>query len=394
MPAPEPQPAPDPDQIPTPEPTTPAAAPHPAHAEHHADHQSEHAAEAEPGYAAEAQYGYAGEARSGYAGEGQAGVSAESRHGYAAGSDPEYAAEAQGGGVGEPRYGFGAESRSEYVSEEERLEGGWEMVPGLSGRSDGLLGMAGGDAGGLGGDPDDEVPTGFVPVVEDDEPTGVIEAVGYDDASEDGPHLQDSAGGTPGGGDHLGGDDAIVGGAGVAAVAGMVGLGLIGGGEPRVVPEAGSIEEAMRSEVERPRPRLEESDAEQALRDWCRARTKIVPSGFTIQVQVLDPNAPSYRFDLEPPEVDDPEYAADKLSDLLGDLWLTEAQGEQGGWLFARIDAAGRTVRIDRWYDQVPDWWDNPVEERLDVNGLVRRLYNRGPQWQPTYLEKLYTSAR
>ena len=56
--------------------------------------------------------------------------------------------------------------------------------------------------------------------------------------------------------------------------------------------------------------------------------------------------------------------------------------------------ALGRTLRIDRWYDQVPDWWDNPVEERLDVDGLVRRLYDRGPEWQPSYLEKLYTSAR
>jgi hypothetical protein len=131
-----------------------------------------------------------------------------------------------------------------------------------------------------------------------------------------------------------------------------------------------------------------------ALRAWCRARTAIVPSGFTIQVQVLNPSAPSYRFDLEPPEVDDPELAAGKLSELLADLWLTEAQGEQGGWLFARIDAAGRTLRIDRWYDRVPDWWDNPIEDRLDVDGLVRRLYDRGPEWQPTYLEKLYTSAR
>ncbi|MFG1908379.1 hypothetical protein [Kribbella sp. NPDC048928] len=290
-----------------------------------------------------------------------------------------------------PHYGYAAESRSEYVGEGEQLEGGWEMVPGLPGRSDALLGVRGGDADGFDGDPDDEVPTGFVPVVEDDEPTGVIEAVGYDVAPEDAPHLPDDA--ELGAGEEFPAHE-VFGGAGVGAVAGMVGLGLVGAGEPRVVPEAGSIEEAMRSEVERPRPRPEESDAEQALRDWCRARTKIVPSGFTIQVQVLDPNAPSYRFDLEPPEVDDPEYATGKLSELLGDLWLTEAQSDPGGWLFARIDAAGRTVRIDRWYDQVPDWWDNPVEERLDVNGLVRRLYSRGPQWQPTYLEKLYTSAR
>jgi hypothetical protein len=172
------------------------------------------------------------------------------------------------------------------------------------------------------------------------------------------------------------------------------GLGLMGADGPRVEPLPGSIEEAMRSEYERPRPRPEESPALQALREWCRARTRIVSSGFTIQVQVLDPAHPSYRFDLEPPEVDDPQYGAERLSELLGELWVTESQGEQGGWLFARIDAAGRTLRIDRWYDQVPDWWDHPIEPRLDVHGLVRRLYGRGPAWQPSYLEKLYTTAR
>jgi len=172
------------------------------------------------------------------------------------------------------------------------------------------------------------------------------------------------------------------------------GLGLVGADGPRIVPPAGSIEEAMRAEVERPRPRPTESEAVKALHAWCRARTAVVPSGFTIQVQVLDPTAPSYRFDLEPPDIDDPEFAADMLSGLLGDLWLTEAQSDLGGWLFARIDAAGRTLRIDRWYDQVPDWWDNPIPQRLDVEGLVRRLYGRGPQWQPSYLERLYTAAR
>ncbi|MFI5707803.1 hypothetical protein [Kribbella sp. NPDC051620] len=172
------------------------------------------------------------------------------------------------------------------------------------------------------------------------------------------------------------------------------GLGVVGGEAPPVETPPGSIEEAMRAEVERPRPRPKESAAFRALREWCRARTKVVPSGFTIQVQVLDPAAPSYRFDLEPPEVDDPEYGAEKLTELLGDLWIAESQGEQGGWLFARMDAAGRTLRIDRWYDSVPDWWDNPVEPRLDVDGLVRRLNGRGADWQPSYLEKLYTSAR
>ena len=230
--------------------------------------------------------------------------------------------------------------------------------------------LEGGDE--FGGDPDDDMPTGFVPVVDDDEPVWLKAPVGSVDES-------DQPNGAAGG-----------------AVGGMLvaGLGLVGGGGPRIVPESGSLEEAMRAEVERPRPKPGESAAVRALHDWCRARTAVVPSGFTIQVQVLDPGAPSYRFDLEPPDVDDPEFAAEKLSGLLGDLWLTEAQGEQGGWLFARIDAAGRTLRIDRWYDQVPDWWDNPVEERFNPNELVRRLYSRSAEWQPSYLEKLYTSAR
>lgn len=210
---------------------------------------------------------------------------------------------------------------------------------------------------------DDDEPTGFIPLVEEDGP-GPVGRLG--DAAD------------------------------VAAAVRMSipGLGLVGTDGPRIEVPPGSIEEAMRSEIERPRPRPQESEAFKALHAWCRARTAVVPSGFTIQVQVLDPGAPSYRFDLEPPDVDDPEFGADKLSGLLGDLWISEASGEQGGWLFARIDAAGRTLRIDRWYDQVPDWWDNPVEPRLDVHGLVRRLHDRGPEWQPSYLERLYTTAR
>ncbi|MFI5734573.1 hypothetical protein ACIA49_30950 [Kribbella sp. NPDC051587] len=172
------------------------------------------------------------------------------------------------------------------------------------------------------------------------------------------------------------------------------GLGLVGADGPGVELIPGSLEEAMRAEAERVRPRPADSAAFDALHAWCRARTAIVPSGFTIQVQVLDPEAPSYRFDLEPPNVEDPEFAADKLSGLLGDLWLTEAQGEHGGWLFARLDAAGRTLRIDRWYDQVPEWWDAPVETRLDVGNLARRLTSRDPAWQPSYVQKLYTNAR
>ena len=221
-------------------------------------------------------------------------------------------------------------------------------------------------------------------VDEDDEPTGVVPVVDADLASGPWPAVDAAA-------PQVVPDESA---AAVVARMSIPGLGLVGADGPRITPPPGSIEEAMRSEVERPRPRPQESEAVQALHAWCRARTAIVPSGFTIQVQVLDPSAPSYRFDLEPPDVDDPEFAMDKLSGLLGDLWQNEAESELGGWLFARIDAAGRTLRIDRWYDRVPDWWDNPIESRLDVHGLVRRLYNRGPEWQPSYLEKLYTTAR
>ena len=166
---------------------------------------------------------------------------------------------------------------------------------------------------------------------------------------------------------------------------------LSGAGVPIALPLG--VEQAMRAEAERPRPRPKESDAFEALRAWCRARTNVVPSGFTIQVQVLDPARPSYRFDLEPAQVDDEEWPDDRLSELLGDLWIEEAQTDHGGWLFARIDAAGRTLRIDRWYDQVPEWWDTQLPGAIDVEGLVRRLYGRGPEWQPSYLEQLYITA-
>ncbi|ONI69409.1 hypothetical protein BWI15_22765 [Kribbella sp. ALI-6-A] len=159
------------------------------------------------------------------------------------------------------------------------------------------------------------------------------------------------------------------------------------------VPFPLGVEQAMRAEPERPRPKPAESPAFEALRAWCRVRTNVVPSGFTIQVQVLDPARPSYRFDLEPADVDDPEWPDERLSELLGDLWIAEAQSEHGGWLFARIDAAGRTLRIDRWYDQVPEWWDTNLPSELDVEGLVRRLYRRGFDWQPSYLEQLYITA-
>ncbi|MEV6286876.1 hypothetical protein [Kribbella sp. NPDC051770] len=166
---------------------------------------------------------------------------------------------------------------------------------------------------------------------------------------------------------------------------------LSGAGTPIALPLG--VEQAMRAEPERPRAKPIEASAFEALRTWCRIRTDVVPSGFTIQVQVLDPNRPSYRFDLEPAQVEHDEWPDDRLSELLGDLWIEEAKTDHGGWLFARIDAAGRTLRIDRWYDQVPEWWDTQLPGEIDVEGLVRRLYRRGPDFQPSYLEQLYITA-
>ncbi|GAA1702140.1 hypothetical protein GCM10009745_56720 [Kribbella yunnanensis] len=270
-----------------------------------------------------------------------------------------------------------------------------------------------------GGGPDEEwaedEPTGVIPAVFDDEPQTAYAQAGRDDGEAQSAYAEADRDGEPQAGFAEAGSgvgapqegyaEAGRGEAGLGTPAGLgalasaggmsiPGLGLVGADGPGVELVPGSLEEAMRAERERSRPRPKGSPAFDALHAWCRARTAIVPSGFTIQVQVLDPGAPSYRFDLEPPEVDDPEFAADKLSELLGDLWVTEAQGEHGGWLFARLDAAGRTLRIDRWYDQVPEWWDTPVESRLDVGNLARRLTARAPQWQPSYVEKLYTSAR
>ncbi|MGW7685874.1 hypothetical protein ACWGID_34335 [Kribbella sp. NPDC054772] len=458
MPEPEPGPAPEPEPEPWPEPypdpeRIPRPDPEPTPDER-PSHQPapSHDSEPAPSYDAEpaasddgrADLEYDAESKPWYDAEPTPTYDAEATSRYRDEPTPGYEADSAPGPGDEPGAGYG-ESRPAARADSERSDGDWVMG---SGRSDASAEFASEEAsdgaangaGAFGGDPDDEVPTGFVPVVEDDEPTGVMQAVGFadefgesdepDEPAWDAADRGEDRERNPYGGDResdpyrtedadreseaygLGADRSVgsgdahgLNGAGranglegdvAAAVAGMgvPGLGLIGDAGPRVAPAAGSLEEAMRAEVERPRPRPEKSEAFRALHDWCRARTKIVPSGFTIQVQVLDPNAPSYRFDLEPPEVEDPEFAADKLTGLLGDLWLTEAQNEQGGWLFARLDAAGRTLRIDRWYDQVPDWWDNPVEERLDVDGLVRRLYNRGPQWQPSYLERLYTSAR
>lgn len=157
--------------------------------------------------------------------------------------------------------------------------------------------------------------------------------------------------------------------------------------EPPAVP-AGSLAEAMRLESERTRPDRE-SAARKRLHEWCRERTRIVPSGFTIHVQALDPDALLYSFDLDPPEVPGAELGPGDIGGLLRDLWQAEADDAQGGWMFARIDAAGRTLRIDRWYDQVPDWWTGDVDEAVDVPGLARRLASRAPQWRPSYVGRL-----
>ncbi|HEY3005179.1 MAG TPA: hypothetical protein VGJ44_22730 [Kribbellaceae bacterium] len=162
--------------------------------------------------------------------------------------------------------------------------------------------------------------------------------------------------------------------------------------QPAPVParEFDSLEEAMRAEPERRRPRPENAAAFDVLYDWCRARTRIVPSGFTIHVYVASPSAIGYSFDLDPPKVPDAELDSHQIGGLLHALWRDEADPEHGGWMFARIDAAGRTVRIDRWYDSIPSWWEGPIADRpVDAKDVAWHLQQRAAQWRPSYAGRL-----
>ena len=168
------------------------------------------------------------------------------------------------------------------------------------------------------------------------------------------------------------------------------------GDEPaRHVPERSydSLDEAMRAEPERRRPRPVEGPAFEELHEWCRARTKLVPSGFTIHVYVANRSAVGYSFDLEPPEVPGAQRRSDQIGALLHALWLEESDAEHGPWMFARIDAAGRTLRIDRWYDSVPSWWEGPIADRpVLAEDVAWHLAHRGEDWQPSYAHRLELS--
>jgi hypothetical protein len=168
-------------------------------------------------------------------------------------------------------------------------------------------------------------------------------------------------------------------------------------GAPEVVaPQAppgrtfDSLEEAMRAEPERRRPRPDEGEAFDALYAWCRARTRIVPSGFTIHVYVAGPSAVGYSFDLEPPVVPDAELEPHQIGGLLHALWRAEGDDEHGSWMFARIDAAGRTVRIDRWYDSIPAWWQSPIADRpVEADDVAWHVEHRTAPWRPSYAGRL-----
>lgn len=159
-------------------------------------------------------------------------------------------------------------------------------------------------------------------------------------------------------------------------------------------PSYETLEEAMRAEPERPRPRPEPGPAFKNLHDWCRERTKVVPSGFTIHVYVANPQAIGYSFDLEPPEVANSHIPADRIGSLLHALWQEETDPEHGAWMFARIDAAGRTMRVDRWYDSVPSWWEGPIADRPIAGADVGwHLEHRSGDWQPSYAGRTELAA-
>lgn len=148
-----------------------------------------------------------------------------------------------------------------------------------------------------------------------------------------------------------------------------------------------SLEDAMRAEPERPRPSVEPGQAFRDLHEWCRERTKIVPSGFTIHVYVANPQSISYTFDLDPPEVPGARIDPQHIDGLLQALWNEETDAEHGGWMFARIDAAGRTLRVDRWYDSIPSWWEHG--RAVDSHDVAWHLGVRAPRWQPSYAGRL-----
>ncbi len=157
--------------------------------------------------------------------------------------------------------------------------------------------------------------------------------------------------------------------------------------------EYDSLDEAMRAEPEQRRPRPVEGPAFAELHEWCRARTKVVPSGFTIHVYAANPSAIGYSFDLEPPEVPGAARGSHQLGPLLHALWLEESDPEHGAWMFARIDAAGRTLRVDRWYDSVPSWWEDPVADReVAPADVAWHLDHRGDRWLPSYADRLELS--
>ena len=159
-------------------------------------------------------------------------------------------------------------------------------------------------------------------------------------------------------------------------------------------PSYETLEDAMRAEPERPRPRPEPGPAFTNLHEWCRERTRVVPSGFTIHVYVANPQAIGYSFDLEPPEVADSHIPADRIGSLLHALWQEETDPEHGAWMFARIDAAGRTMRVDRWYDSVPSWWEGPIADRpIDGADVGWHLEHRSGDWQPSYANRTELAA-
>jgi hypothetical protein len=165
--------------------------------------------------------------------------------------------------------------------------------------------------------------------------------------------------------------------------------------EPEPLPVAeptsyDSLEEAMRAEPERRRRRPEPGPAFKTLHDWCRERTRIVPSGFTIHVYVANPQAVGFSYDLQPPEVPGSRVPADRIGSLLYALWQEETDPDHGAWMFARIDAAGRTLRVDRWYDSIPSWWQGPIADRpIDGADVAWHLDHRSERWQPSYASRL-----
>ena len=183
--------------------------------------------------------------------------------------------------------------------------------------------------------------------------------------------------------------------AAVVARMSIPGLGLVGADGPRIAPAPGSIEEAMRAEVERPRPRPQESDG---VRRRCMRGAGPGPRS-------CRPGSPS-RF-----------RCLTRAPRRTGSIWSRRTWTTRSSRPTSSVVCSvtcGRPRRRAIRAAGCSRGSTRPAGRCGSTGGTTRcptggttrssrastytvwsaACYDRGPEWQPSYLEKLYTTAR